>query len=154
KDIFQSCYILMLLLADAVLLPQPGEEPRQQARRALDLLQQAALLRDATRGYHLRRVACLAQLEPEAEAAQAGVQADALREQPADAVDYFLMGNERYQRKDLRQAIAYFEEALARQPDHFWAQFLIAVCYLKSQRPAEAKAHLSACLNRKRDYVW
>jgi tetratricopeptide (TPR) repeat protein len=40
------------------------------------------------------------------------------------------------------------------QPDHFWAQFFLAIRYLESQRPAEAKASLTACLSRRPDFPW
>ena len=35
---------------------------------------------------------------------------------------------------DLRAAIAQCHAALRLQPDHFWAQFVLATCYLRSQR--------------------
>ena len=49
-----------------------------------------------------------------------------------------------------------FEEALRRDPEHFWAQYFLAVCNLKNDPPraAEADAHLTACLSRRPDFPW
>ena len=44
------------------------------------------------------------------------------------------------------EAIDHFEVTLQGQPDHFWAQCLLAICDLQTQRPAEARVILSpAC---------
>jgi tetratricopeptide (TPR) repeat protein len=149
-DIVTGCYELLLLLADAVAHPLPPEAPRTQAEKALALLDRAAALRPPTRGYHLLRARYRAQRggSPDPRLPSAP------NPEPDDAVDHFLMGNERYQQRDLRGALAQFHEALRSDPGHFWSRFMLAVCYLKSQHPSEAEAHLSACLNRKPDFIW
>jgi tetratricopeptide (TPR) repeat protein len=151
-DIGIGCYELLLLLADAVAHPVSAtEKPPDQASEALAILDRAAVLRPPTQGYRLLRARYAAQLG-QRPAAQPEGNPGIL--QPDEAVDHFLQGNERYQRRELRQALAHFEDALHRDPGHFWAQFMIAVCHLRSQRPAEAEAHLSACLSRKPELVW
>jgi tetratricopeptide (TPR) repeat protein len=145
-----DCYELLLLLADAMAHPLVAEDPRAQATKALAILDHAGALRPPTRGYHLLRANYLARLGEKPD----GRQADAPGSSPDEAVDYFLMGNERYQQRDLRRAVVHFEEALRRDPGHFWAQFMLAVCHLRTRRPAEAEAHLTACLSRKPDFVW
>jgi tetratricopeptide (TPR) repeat protein len=40
------------------------------------------------------------------------------------------------------------------QPDYFWAQYFLALCYLRQQRPTEAKVGLTACLRQRGDFVW
>ncbi len=52
------------------------------------------------------------------------------------------------------EAIKEFERVLERKPGHFWAQYLDALCLLRQQRPAEARALLSACLAQRADFVW
>src|SRR5262249_49186885 len=51
-------------------------------------------------------------------------------------------------------ALNAFHRALALQPGHFWAQFFLAVCQLKTQRWEAAKAGLNACLTQQPDFVW
>jgi tetratricopeptide (TPR) repeat protein len=149
-DIVTGCYELLLLLADALEHPLPSEDPRAQAEKALDLLDRAAVLRPPTGGHLLLRARYLAQRGGGPDHGRRPAEGPGRDE----AVDYFLMGNERYQRRDLPHALASFEDALRRDPGHFWARFMLAVCYLKSQRPTEAEAHLSACLDRKPDFIW
>jgi tetratricopeptide (TPR) repeat protein len=138
-----GCYELLLIWADAVAQPLGAEAPRSQAEKALAILERAKYLGRTTRAYHLRRARYLEVLGRVREAAAARKRADALR--PVDAVDFFLLGDEAYRRKDLDQAIAHFQSALRRQPDHFWAQYLLAVCYLNTRRPARAEVSLTAC---------
>jgi tetratricopeptide (TPR) repeat protein len=149
-DIVTGCYELLLLLADTVAHPLPSEAPQAQAEEALALLDRATVLRSPTRGYYLLRARYLAQ-RGEGPDPRPPVQPPP---EPNDAIDHFLLGNERYQQRDLRGALAHFDEALRRDPGHFWAQFMLAICYLKTQHPSEAEAHLSACLNRNPNFVW
>ena len=48
----------------------------------------------------------------------------------------------------------HFEAATQRQPDHFWAQCLLAICHLQTDQPAKARIGFNACLQRKPDRVW
>ena len=43
---------------------------------------------------------------------------------------------------------------LALAPEHFWAQYLLAICNLKLQHLAEARTGLTACQARRPDFVW
>jgi tetratricopeptide (TPR) repeat protein len=88
------------------------------------------------------------------EAANERLLASALPAGPASAADHYLLGNECCQRNDPRQALIHFDDALRMEPDHFWAQFMMAVCYLRLQRPLEARDNLSACLKQKPEFVW
>ena len=44
--------------------------------------------------------------------------------------------------------------ALGRQPGHFWARYLQAICYLEIKRWAQAEAGLTACLGQRSDFFW
>jgi tetratricopeptide (TPR) repeat protein len=153
-EITEGCHDLLVLLSEAVAWPLPAEEPKAQAGQALRLLDQAVRLRPASRGHHLRRSHFLAQMGKDREAADERRLADTLPSGPTGAADHYLMGTERYQRNDLRQALVHFDDALRTEPGHFWAQFMMAVCYLRLQRPLEARDNLSACLKQKPDFVW
>ena len=56
------------------------------------------------------------------------------------SVDDFLEGEDAYHRHDYKKAIQAFRRVLSREPDHFWAQYLLAICHLKERRPSEAQA--------------
>src|SRR5262249_52666857 len=90
-EIATGCYELLLILARAVAQPLEGEDAVRQADEALRLLDRAATLRPPTRALHLCRAACLARRNDMAAAAQETARAQAL--EPADAVDYFLLGD-------------------------------------------------------------
>src|SRR5262249_31907100 len=141
KEILDGSYALLLVWAEAVAQPLEAEDRRQQAREALAILDRARQLRTPTQAYHLRRAGYLAWTEEKKEAEKELAQARALA--PADAVDFFLLGDEAYQRKDLAQASACFQAALRSQPDHFWAEYFLAVCQLRLEQPDLAEASLT-----------
>jgi tetratricopeptide (TPR) repeat protein len=148
-EITSGCYELLLVLAEAVARDD-SHKPEAQARGALRLLDRAAQLGPPTRAYHLRRARYLEELGDGAGAAQERVRAAAV--QPASALDYFLLGDDRQRRGRPAEAQADFQNALRLQPDHFWARYFLAVCYLRTQRPGDARAArdcLTACLSRR-----
>ena len=139
----ERCYELLLILAEAEDRPDDG----------LAMLDAAARL-DPTpnQAYHLRRAACLSR-----KGDRAGVDEELRRAgtlAPATAFDQFLIGQERYKRRDWAGSLKRFDAALRLQPDHFWAQALSAICSLQLQHPTEAKAALNACLSREAGFAW
>jgi serine/threonine protein kinase/tetratricopeptide (TPR) repeat protein len=154
-DMAARYYELMLILADAVAQPRPGEDPRHQAQKAIRILDRAAEMHpSSTQAYHLRRGACLSRMGDEAGAARERAEAERLR--PDGAFDHFLIGQERFKRGLLTGAKRHFEAAVRSQPDHFWAKCLSAICDLNARppRPAEARAVLNDCLERHPDFAW
>jgi tetratricopeptide (TPR) repeat protein/tRNA A-37 threonylcarbamoyl transferase component Bud32 len=162
EEIRDGCYELLIILASALAEPQPGEDPSAQARQALLVLEQARRLRGGpTPAYHLGRAECQTRLgEPGAAETERRL---AEKVAPEAATDFFLLGYERYRRDDLAGALRDFEAVLQRQPDHFWAQYLSAVCLLRpAPGPAEprrgrlsaAKYSLLACAAREKDFPW
>ncbi|HKI20315.1 MAG TPA: tetratricopeptide repeat protein, partial [Isosphaeraceae bacterium] len=145
-------YELLLILADAVS-QLPEDEPGQRAEEALRIVNRATGLRSpATRAYHLRRSAYLEMKGASEEAARERDEAERLA--PADAFDFFLIGRELMRQSDWVAAIKQFEAVTHRQPDHFWAQCLLAICHLQTNQPTKALIGLNACLQRKPDSVW
>jgi tetratricopeptide (TPR) repeat protein len=155
EEVRAGCYELLLVLAEAVAQPLPdqsADEQRRRAAEALVLLDRAARLGRSTRAWHLRRAHYLAQAG-DAEAAQhEHVYARAVP--AAGALDHFLLGDEHYRQGDWAQAVAAFESVLQGQPDHYWAQYYLALCWLKTGRPDRAEAQLTACLGRRPDFPW
>ncbi len=142
EEIKESCYELLLILADVVEQPDLG----------LGLLDQAAALRPPTRVYHERRADQLARRGDTAGAKAERDKAAVL--QPSSAIDYFLSGQEAYKRRDWKVALSRFGEALQIQPDHFWAHCLSAICDLQLSFPIQAKAELNACLQTEPRFAW
>ena len=141
--IAEGCYELLLVLSQAETTPERG----------LRRLDQASPLRPSpTRAYHLRRAACL-------ERAGDGPAADRERHaadgrELTTALDHYLAGQERYERREPIAAIRHFDAALRLQPDHFWAQCLSAICWLQLRRPDAARAGFTACLRREPEFAW
>jgi tetratricopeptide (TPR) repeat protein len=73
---------------------------------------------------------------------------------PATALDYFEAALASYRAGQLKEAAAACDEALQLQPDHFWAEYVRALCNLQEQRWAQAKVGLTVCLRRRPDYPW
>jgi tetratricopeptide (TPR) repeat protein len=148
-----DCYALLLILAEAsgqqLLAGQPA---RQRYREALRILDRARQLGICTRAHHLRRCRYLLLLGEKEEAAREQQRASSVS--PQDALDHFLIGDECYRRGDQRGAREAFCRALAAQPEHFWAQFFLAVCDLRRQQWEAARAGLTSCVARQPGFIW
>src|SRR5262249_11502552 len=128
------------------------EKQKTAVQQALRILDRAAQVGTPSQAYHLRRARYLDLLGQAERAQKESERAQAL--QAANAVDCFLLGDEWYKRGRLTEAIVAFDHTLRLQPEHFWAQFFLALRYLESHRPAEARASLTACLSRRPDFPW
>jgi serine/threonine protein kinase/Tfp pilus assembly protein PilF len=72
----------------------------------------------------------------------------------SDAVGHFLAGLARYYAEDPRQAGREFEAALQAYPEHYWAQYFLALCHLKRRQWSEARMGFNGCLGRKPLSLW
>ncbi|MCI0457110.1 MAG: tetratricopeptide repeat protein, partial [Gemmataceae bacterium] len=154
-EIVTACYELLVVLADAVAQPLPEHRDADQRRRAeeaLRVLDRAANLGVTTQAYHRRRAYYLEQAGQSEAANQERQQATALH--PATALDHFLLGQEQYRRGAHDEAIRAFENVLQAEPQHFWASYYLALCWLKTQRPARATAYLTSGLVQRGDFPW
>jgi serine/threonine protein kinase/tetratricopeptide (TPR) repeat protein len=152
QEIRAGCYELLLILAEATAPPMPAGRDASCCQTALRIMDRAATLRPATRSYHLRRSEYLRGTGDGAAAEKERQRAGALR--PQDAVDYFLLGDETYRRGEWSTAIAYFENTLRLEPEHFWARFLIAFAYLQSGRADQAVSNWTVCQSRQPRFPW
>ena len=143
-EILADCSQLLLILAETEA--QSASDGRGRARRnsilrkALGFLEQARRLGAPSSGLspaagtlpeHARRLS----RSGSAEKAAQGAALD-------EVLDHFLMADELYRREKFGEAIKEFDQVLERKPGHFWAQYLNAICLLRQQRPAEARALL------------
>jgi serine/threonine protein kinase/Tfp pilus assembly protein PilF len=149
KDVKESCYELLLFLAETM-----AQDDSREMEQALLILDRAAKLGPPTRAYHLQRARYLERLGDKASAKEENDQAAAL--QPVVALDYFLMGEELQRRGQVPRAISAFQNALRLHPNHFWARYFLSVCYLRLRpsRPDLASDSLTACLSQGRNVVW
>src|SRR5205807_7576380 len=114
-----------------------------QVRQALRLLEAAAALGEkhglaATQTLHVRRARYLAWLGD-----QQGAQQErdrAARLQPRAALDHFLAAQDSYKQGKYPAAVAACAQVLTLQPDHYWAPYLLGLCYLKTGRWVEARS--------------
>ena len=145
----------MLILAETEAQSASDRKPpekEQYLRKALSLPGTSRGGSPPSRAFHLRRARYLNMLGDDAEAAKAqtAAQGAALDQ----VLDHLLMADELYRREKFDEAVKEFDQVLERQPGHFWAQYLNAICLLRQGRPAEARALLSACLAARSDFVW
>jgi serine/threonine protein kinase/Tfp pilus assembly protein PilF len=141
-EIEEGCYELLLILANAERSPDLG----------LRLLDQAARLRPPTRALYLRRADCLARRGDASGAQSERKRAEGLS--LVSALDHYLTGKELYKQGDWAAALPHFDSALLKQPGHFWAHCLSAICNIQLDRPIQAKSELNACLQTKADLSW
>jgi tRNA A-37 threonylcarbamoyl transferase component Bud32/predicted Zn-dependent protease len=151
-------YDLLLLLAQA----RTQDSSEDGARRALELVARAEGLGGRSAGLHRLRADCYRLLrddraDEERRRAEVG-------EAPLTAEDHFLRGD-RYRADAFRaeakpnpdllgKALDEYRAALRLNPDHFWARFQLARCYLSRGEDAEGVEALGACIVLKRDSPW
>jgi tetratricopeptide (TPR) repeat protein len=155
EEIRQSCFELLLVLAEALARSEaagPGQDAALNARQALAALDQAAALEQRSRALHLKRARFLALAGDEEEARHERERADKLP--PAGAEDFFLLGDEEYKQGKVKDAQAAFAAALRLQPDHFWARYFLALCYVRQGEPKPARDNLTTCLAGRPSVVW
>ncbi len=155
KDLVVGCYEMLLVLAEAVAQPLPGESAHRQAREALRILDRATILvPQPTHAISMRRAACLERAGDTKAAGLARSTADGI--QPSAAFDHFLSGLDCYKQGLLPRAKLHFEAAIEAKTKDFWARCLLAVCHLNSKppNPAEARTNLTVCLQSHSDLPW
>jgi tetratricopeptide (TPR) repeat protein len=154
-EIARGCYEMLLVLAEAVGHPETDRDPARRADEALRVLDRATRLGlPLSQAYHWRRARYLGQKGDRGAAEEASRQAGAMM--PAGAFDFFLAGQEKYKQGALAQAVRDFENALRLEPDHFWAQYFLAACYLgmSPPQPQLAVARLDACAALNSKFPW
>jgi tRNA A-37 threonylcarbamoyl transferase component Bud32/tetratricopeptide (TPR) repeat protein len=94
--------------------------------------------------FHVRRTELLRSLGREREADRAHAEAE--RHPASPTAVRFHRGLALARDEQFPAALAEFEAVLEREPAHFAARLLQAVCFVKLQRPAEALVGLTACI--------
>jgi tetratricopeptide (TPR) repeat protein len=140
-----------------VLLAWSGVEQEVDPRQALSLLDNAAALAAAhslatPRTYYLHRARCLDRLGDPAGAAAAQQLAASVKQ--ANVLDLFEDALAAYQLGKIDQAVLACQRVFSMDANHFWAQYLLALCNLRDKRWAEAAIRLDNCLQKRPDDPW
>jgi serine/threonine protein kinase/Flp pilus assembly protein TadD len=149
-ELDQSRYEILLVQAD--IEARSAGTAAERAQRALALLDQAASLPGEHHGYHLRRAYYLGLQKAEEETKREAALLES--SPPASAVDHFLNGTHLYQQAELARAVHSFETALRLQPDHFWSQYYLAACQLRTRNWLAAQYSLNSCRLQRPDFAW
>jgi tetratricopeptide (TPR) repeat protein len=148
-----ECVEVLLAWADAEATAPAPAGPRQ----ALSLLDGAAAVIQAyglgqSRALHRRRAKCL-QVLGDAPAARAeDARADGIT--PETALDHFDEALANYRAGRVTEASVSCAKVLQLRSDHFWAQYLQALCFLRQQRWGEAEVGLNVCRGRQPEFAW
>jgi tetratricopeptide (TPR) repeat protein len=153
-----ECFqVLLDWSAAASTLGADAVKAKADLVRALGLLDAAEALAATHRlptpqVFHLRRARLHEQLGHESEA-----KADRLRAAtipPISTIDQLELALSQYRTGQLDQAAANCAWVLQREPGHFWAQYVAALCNLRKKEWIAAEVRLNACLEKRRDEPW
>jgi hypothetical protein len=148
-------YEVCLILAEALACPLPGQgadEKRRNAAAALSVLDRVALLAPGGRDSPLQRSRYLAQQGDVAAAARERARDE---ERNRTALEWFFDGCDKaFGENQPAQALKSFDEALGMQADLFRVHFFRAVVCQKLRQPEEARASLTVCAGKRKDFVW
>jgi len=154
------CYELLLVMADATVRaagPRPPPSVRDEALAAIAAA--VGLIGHETKATHAERAECLGRCGDAVGADRERMSA-AASPSAATAADSFLVGklllpsDAVISDDDLKRAKLAFEETLLLEPDHFWAQYSLAMLGLRHGRPETADVHLTSCIARRPDFPW
>ncbi|MBX9791183.1 MAG: protein kinase [Pirellulales bacterium] len=142
---------LRLIAAELASIDPTAESDQARAQQALASLSKVAADPPLQALYARRSKYFELAGEPQ-QAAEARRLAEAI--QPSEALDFFLLGDERLAAEDYAAAAESFAEALRLKPERFWAQYFLAATQLQLGQPRDALANLTACISRRPDFAW
>lgn len=159
REIATGCEELLLVLADAILRgagdPAAAREAVAEAEQAIDRC--VSLKGAESRATHLERAACR-RISGDAAGAERERNLANVDAAGESAAEHFLVGRLLQQgggeSNGFKRAKREFEQALLADPDHFWAQYCLAMHALQSGRPDLAEVHLTACISRRPEFAW
>ncbi len=147
KHMTDEALELAVILARRNAMPLPDISAEELKKRSLESLE----IMEKTRGFakenhifHLIKgdlFKTLSQL-PEAQAEFEKAKTIA----PERASEFFFLGLGAFNQNDYATAQDFFEKALRKDPEMFWANFLTAVCQVRQEQWAAARASLTSCI--------
>lgn len=152
EDVRQGSYELLLVMAESELtLVRDADDAEQveAAGRALEALEQAESLGVKSRALLLRRARYYNTAGDDNQRDLTLLDAESV--QPASALDFFLIGEERRRAGQFEQALQSYRKALQVDPEHFWSLHQMAQTHLLSGQAEAAVAGYTACIARRPD---
>jgi len=147
KHLTDEALELAIILARRNAMPLPDISAEELKKRSLESLE----IMEKTRGFakenhifHLIKgdlFKTLSQL-PEAQAEFEKAKTIA----PERASEFFFLGLGALNQNDYATAQDFFEKALRKDPEMFWANFLTSVCQVRQEQFAAARASLTSCI--------
>ena len=157
REVRLGCYELLVVWAETEAQEgnlESSDQAKKQGPRALAVLDRASRLgvsyRIDSKLLPVRKLTYEAMARGE-KYASSRINASGPK---AEALDLFFTGLEDYRGGDYTRALKACEAALSKQPGHFWARYVKALCHLRAAEWAEAKEDLTDCLVRRDDFVW
>ena len=147
KHLTDEALELAIILARRNAMPLPDISAEDLKKRSLESLE----IMEKTRGFakenhifHLIKADLLKTLSqlPEAQAEFEKAKTIA----PERASEFFFLGLGAFNKNDYATAQDFFEKALRKDPELFWANFLTAVCQVRQEQFAAARASLTSCI--------
>jgi tetratricopeptide (TPR) repeat protein len=155
-EVVAACYEMLLVWAEAEA-GKPNVPAVQRGGRAVRLLETADALGRAhglepSRDFFVRRMRCRSLAGDLAGAAADRV--EVARRRLRTPQDHFLAALEAWKQGNAPQAAAACETALRLGPDHFWAQYLQGLCWMRPGSWSEARVAWTGCLARRPQHLW
>ena len=147
KHLTDEALELAVILARRNAMPLPDISAEELKKRSLESLE----IMEKTRGFakenhifHLIKGDLLKTLSklPEAQAEFEKAKTIA----PERPSEFFFLGLGAFNQNDYPSAQDFFEKAVRKDPDMFWANFLTAVCQVRQEQFAAARASLTSCI--------
>lgn len=125
------------------------EEARQRAEESLQVMEKTLGFARPNHVYYLIKADLHGILDKKKEALEELARAKEIA--PERAAEFFFLGLAALQKNEFATAQDHFQKALRRDPDMFWANFFTAVCQVKQEQWAAARASLTSCIAARQD---
>ncbi len=147
KHLTDEALELAIIIARRNALPLPGLSPEDLKARSVESLE----IMEKTRGFakenhifHLIKADLLKSLSQLPEAQAEIEKANTIA--PERASEFFFLGLASFNQNEYEIAQGYFEKSLRKDPEMFWSNFLTAVCQVRQEQWAAARASLTSCI--------
>jgi len=147
KHLTDEALELAVIIArrNAILLPDISpEDLKTRSLESLEIMEKTTGFAKENHIFHLVKGELLKTLSqlPESQAELEKAKAIA----PERASEFFFLGLAAFNQNEYAFAQEFFEKALRKDPEMFWANFLTAVCQVRQEQWAAARASLTSCI--------
>lgn len=147
KHLREEALELLIIIARRNAMPLPELAPGEFKKRnleSLEVMEKTLGFAEANHIYHLIKADLYEKLGQLPEARAELEKSNSIK--PERASEFFFLGMGAFNQTKYDLAQSYFEKALRKDPDLFWANFLTAVCQVRQEQWAAARASLTSCI--------